>query len=305
MKLPTTPEGWAIHLSKLVTLFHTAHGLDQFPIKVAPLAKEFSQQVFPDAPITMVEGLDLSSKFDGMLTPSPHGNGEWGIVYNNAITSKGRINFTLAHELGHYLLHRQLSPAGLQCSSRAMLDWRSAEGRIEAQANTFASFLLMPLDDFRAQIQGQDISMELMRHLSDRYEVSITAAILKWLDVTDKRAMIVIGKDGFIDWARSSDPLWKSGVFYRARQDVIPLPEASLAAHPELYSDPDADIVHPRGVWPGDEEVREMMLFGSRNEMTISLLLYPNDAPARRWGDDLDEPEPWDAYDQFQSRRGS
>lgn len=299
MKLPTTPEGWAIHLTKLVTLFHAAHGLDQFPIKVAPLATEFSRQVFPDAPITMVEGLDLSSKFDGMLTPSPHGTGEWGIVYNNAITSKGRINFTLAHELGHYLLHRQLSPAGLQCSSRAMLDWRSAEGRIEAQANTFASFLLMPLDDFRAQIRGQDISMELMRHLSDRYEVSITAAILKWLDVTDKRAMIVIGKDGFIDWARSSDPLLKSGVFYRARQEVIPLPDPSLAAQPDLYSDIDADIVHPRGVWPGDEEVREMMIFGSRNEMTISLLLYPNDAPARRWGDDLDEPEPWDAYDQF------
>jgi hypothetical protein len=302
VKLPTTPEGWAIHLTKLVTLFHAAHGLDQFPIKVAPLATEFSRQVFPDAPITMVEGLDLSSKFDGMLTPSPHGTGEWGIVYNNAITSKGRINFTLAHELGHYLLHRQLSPAGLQCSSRAMLDWRSAEGRIEAQANTFASFLLMPLDDFRAQIRGQDISMELMRHLSDRYEVSITAAILKWLDVTDKRAMIVIGKDGFIDWARSSDPLLKSGVFYRARQEMIPLPEASLAAHPEFYSDIDADIVHPRSVWPGDEEVREMMIFGSRNEMTISLLLYPNDAPARLWGDDLDEPEPWDAYDQFMAR---
>ena len=41
--------------------------------------------------------------------------------------------------------------------------------------------------------------MALMRHLSDRYEVSITAAILKWLGcITDKRAMIVVGyKDGF------------------------------------------------------------------------------------------------------------
>lgn len=302
MKLPTTPQGWAIHLSKLVTAFHAAHGLEQFPIKVADLAKEFSRQVFPEAPITMVEGLDLSAKFDGMLTPSPHGTGEWGIVYNNAITSKGRINFTLAHELGHYLLHRHLSPAGLQCSSRAMLDWRSAGGQIEAEANTFASFLLMPLDDFRAQIRGQEVGMDLMRHLSDRYEVSITAAILKWLDITDKRAMIVIGKDSFIDWARSSDPLLKSGVFYRARQDVIPLPEASLAAHPELYSDFDADVVHPRGIWPGDEEVREMMIFGSRTEMTISLLLYPNDAPPRRWGNEDDEPREWDTYDQFMAR---
>ncbi len=302
MKLPTTPEGWAIHLSKLVTLFHTAHGLDQFPIKVAPLATEFSRQVFPDAPITMVEGMDMSSRFEGMLLPHPGGKGEWGIVYNSAITSKGRINFTLAHELGHYLLHRQLSPTGLQCSNRSMLDWRSAHGQVEAQANTFASFLLMPLDDFRAQIRSQDITMDLMRHLSDRYEVSITAAILKWLDITDKRAMIVIGKDGFIDWARSSDPLFKSGVFYRARQEVVPLPEQSLAAHPEVLADGVGDTSHPRGVWPGDEEVREMTIFAHRNEMTISLLIYPNYGPARRWGDDLDEPEEWDTYDQFMAR---
>lgn len=157
----------------------------------------------------------------------------------------------------------------------------------------------MPLDDFRGQLRGRAIDMGLMRDLSDRYEVSVTAAILKWLDITDKRAMIVIGKDGFIDWARSSDPLLKSGIFYRARQDVIPLPEASLAAHPELYSDIDADVVHPGGVWPGDEKVREMMILGNRTGMTISLLLYPNDAPPRWWEIDDDEPKEWDTYDQF------
>ena len=95
MKLPTTPEGWAIHLSKLVKIFHEAHGLDRFPIKIASIATEYSRNVFPDAPITKVEGLDLSAKFEGMLLPHPNRNGEWGIIYNSSITSKGRINFTL------------------------------------------------------------------------------------------------------------------------------------------------------------------------------------------------------------------
>jgi len=299
MKLPTTPKGWAIHLSKLVTHYHAVHGLDRFPIKVAPLAMEYSRQVFPDAPITLVEGIELSSNFEGMLMPSPHGDGEWGIVYNKAIKSAGRINFTLAHELGHYLLHRHMSPAGIQCSNRAMLDWRSPLGAIETEANTFASFLLMPLDDFRGQIRGQDISLGLMRHLSDRYEVSITAAILKWLSITEKRAMIVIGKDGFIDWAWSSDPLIKSGVFYRARQQIVPLPERSLAAQPGFWSDAGAVVAHPAGVWLGDEEVREMTLYAHRNDITISLLIYPNDVPDKRWGEELDEPREWDTYDQF------
>lgn len=299
MKLPATPQAWAIHLSRLVKIFHDAHGLDPFPIKVAPLAMEYSRQVFPDAPITLVDGIDLSSRFDGMLIPSAHAPGEWGIVYNKSIRSPGRINFTLAHELGHYLLHRHMSPAGIQCSNRSMLDWRSELGAIEAQANTFASFLLMPLDDFRSQIRGEDISLDLMRHLSDRYEVSITAAILKWLGITERRAMLVIGSNGFIDWARSSDRLMRSGIFYRARQQTIPLPGQSLAAQQGAVVGAFAEADHPRGVWLGDEDVREMTIFSHSNEMTISLLLYPDDAPDKRWANELDEPKEWDTYDQF------
>ena len=152
----------------------------------------------------------------------------------------------------------------------------------------------MPLDDFRSQIRGQNISLDLMRHLSDRYEVSITAAILKWLGITEKRAMIVIGRDGFIDWAWSSDPLIESGVFYRARQEVVPLPARSLAAQSEWWSDTGTVMVHAGGVWLGDEEVREMTIYAHRSDMTISLLIYPNDAPDRRWDDELDEPREWD-----------
>lgn len=282
MSLPTTPEGWAIHLSKLVKIVHDAHGLDRFPIKVASIATDYSRQVFPDAPITMVEGLAMSRNFEGMLMPHPAGNGEWGIVYNDSIASKGRINFTLAHELGHYLLHRKISPKGMQCSGRTMLNWKAERGQVEVQANIFASFLLMPLDDFREQIRGVQIGMDLMRHLADRYEVSITAAILKWLGLTNKRAMIVIGKDGFIDWARSSDPLIKSGIFYRARQQVTPLPEQSLAARQELLFDNEGGIRHAAGIWLGSEEVHEMTIFSPQNEMSISLLVYPNDMPDRR-----------------------
>lgn len=299
MKLPTTPEGWAIHLSKLVRAFHEAHGSPRFPIRVADIAKEYSRNVFPEAPITKVDGLDLSRKFEGMLMPVGSNASEWGIIYNKAITSKGRINFTLAHELGHYLLHRQLSPEGIRCSSRDMGDWRSEHGQIEAQANRFASFLLMPLDDFRQQISGQKIDMELMRHLSDRYEVSITAAILKWLSITDQRAMIVVGKEGFIDWAWSSERLLKSGIYYPARQQTIELPSDSLAGLRVDEEIAQVGVMHKKGVWQGNEDVYEMTVFAPKSEMTISLLLYPNEEPTRWRADDLDEPEEPDAYDRL------
>ena len=145
-----------------------------------------------------------------------------------------------------------------------------------------------------------------LERFSDQYEVSINANILKWLGITDKRAMIVIGKDGFIDWAWSSDPLIKSGVFYRASQQVtplpeqsLPLPEQSLAARQDVSIDNEAGATHPKGVWLGDEETREVTVLSPRNEMSPSLLLYANDAPNRHWSDDPDKPREWDAYDQL------
>src|SRR5665213_1442056 len=106
MTLPTTAEGWAIRLSQLLNVF-AANGGDRFAINIAAIAYDYSKQVFPDTPITRVEGMNMSKRFEGALVPNPDGNGEWGIFYNENIRSTGRRNFTLAHELGHYLLHRE------------------------------------------------------------------------------------------------------------------------------------------------------------------------------------------------------
>lgn len=299
MSLPTTPKGWAIHLTKLVCAVQKAHGLPRFPIDVEAIARDYSRQVFPTTPITLVAGLKLSKGVEGMLMPNPHSKGEWGILYNETIKSKGRQNFTLAHELGHYLLHRHAHPRGLQCTSRNMGDWSADRSQIEAEANTFASYLLMPLDDFREQIRGRIIDIDVMTELADRYAVSLTAAILKWMTITDKRAMIVVGKEGFIDWAWSSEPLIKSGTYYAARQTVIELPPGSLAAQ-----DVDGDTgrhghLHPAGIWLGSEPVHEMTVFSPGNEMTISLLLYPDRAPSRREMAELEDEPTLDTFDKF------
>lgn len=298
IKLPTSPEGWAIHLSSVLKTFQDIHGLNRFPVDVSNIAQEYSKQVFPDEPITLVQGQAMSQNFEGMLMPSPHKKGEWGIFYNNAISSKGRQNYTLGHELGHYLLHRHKSPKGIQCTSRNMLDWKSEHAQIEAQANVFSSFLLMPLDDFRAQANNHKGSMELMQHLSDRYGVSISAAILKWLSITDQRAMIVVGKNGFIDWSWCSEAQLKSGIFYRARQETIELPSQSLAVRQDMSIDNAQGIKHPKGVWNNKEEVQEMTIFSDHLEMTVSLLIYPRHAPYRTHESD-EEIELEDTYTRF------
>ncbi len=160
-----------------------------------------------------------------------------------------------------------------------MARWDSDKKNIESEANCFASYLLTLLDDFRKQISGQNISLVLIQHLAKRYAVSLTAAILKWLIMTHKCAMLVAGREDFVDWAWSSQPLLKSGVFYHARQQTTPLPKKSLAALAYPLMDNASGVIHPKGIWQGNEEVHKMTILAYGGYMTISLLLYPDDSP--------------------------
>lgn len=301
IKLPTTPEGWAIRLSTIVKKVQEAHGLPRFPIDIAALAKDYSRNIFPDEPITLVLGENFGRrKFEGALVPSPHAKGEWGIFYNSSIVSKGRINFTLGHEFGHYLLHRDQRGTPMYCSRKDMWAWDSEYKLMEAEANCFASYLLMPLDDFRVQTaEFRHPTLENFQPLCERYTVSLTAAVLKWLKLTTRRAMIVVSKEGFIDWSWCSEPLLKSGVYFRARQETVALPTASLAAIGASCGVP--SINHPPGVWNEHEPVFESAIFSEYHDNAISLLIYPPER-SNRWTQGLEEePELADTFEAFRT----
>jgi hypothetical protein len=97
-----SPQRWANNISRIL---NTVLGQERFPVNVGEIAREYSHQVFLDDPISLVKGDNLPG-FDGALYPAPAGKSGWGIFYNTGISSPGRINFTLAHEFGHYLIHR-------------------------------------------------------------------------------------------------------------------------------------------------------------------------------------------------------
>lgn len=296
MTRPLSPQRWA---NDITVILRTVLGADRFPVNVEEVAREFSKHKFPDDPITMIRS-DTLPGFEGALVPAPTGKKGWGILYNNAISSPGRINFTLGHEFGHYLLHRIAYPKGFQCSSEDMASWESEYGQLEQQANVFAATLLMPLDDFRNQIGSKDRpSLDVVGECADRYEVSLIAATLRWLQFTQKRSVLVISRDGFILWARSSEPALKSGLYYRTRNmPPIEIPASSLAAQRSLVVGHTGEAEHDRGVWQ-NEPCKEHVLFSDQYDFTISLLHY-DDAMASSEPDE--EPEE-DAYDRMIRRK--
>ena len=176
---PNKPAPWANRLNKLLDQFHTVHGGERFPVDVEALIREVPGTFQTGEPIT-IQGEAMDPEFEGALfnlNADAPGKGNWAIIYNQAISSPGRIRFTLAHELGHYLVHRHLQTS-FNCSEVDTTQWDSDERKIEFEANTFASYLLMPADDYRRQIQGTTIDLDVLGACADRYGVSMTSAIL-------------------------------------------------------------------------------------------------------------------------------
>ncbi len=157
-----------------------------------------------------------SSTFDG-LTWFEEGTDDFYIhlniqTGNNNRTTKGR--FTLAHELGHYFIptHRKglingtLKPHGSVSYLTNQRAWQ-----IEREADAFASSLLMPKLSFGKFIQGKQFCFGLIEKIAERYNVSISAAALRFADIGNDPLLICYAVDGKIRWVSHSDdfPFWR------------------------------------------------------------------------------------------------
>lgn len=269
-----SPQKWAFQLTHILNAY--ANGHERFPVNVKAIAKDFSHHKYPDDPITKIKGAPLP-RFDGGLFKAPAGKKGWGIIYNDSIQSKGRINYTLAHELGHYLLHRVAYPNGIECGEQDMVRWDSAFGKVEHEANVFAANLLMPLDDYRNQIAPNTvIDFDMIGHCADRYEVSFIAATLRWIEYTERRAVLVVSRDGFILWARSSKTAYRSGIYFKtSKSPPIPVPAISLASGRITSKNQRQGVELPPGTW-FEEGCVETVIFSELYDFTISVLQLEN-----------------------------
>lgn len=127
-------------------------------------------------------------------------------------TTKGR--FTLAHELGHYFIpyHRKgLMNGSLKPHGSISYLVNQAAWKIEREADAFASMLLMPYESVRAFIKRKPFSFELIEELALTYNVSKSAAALRYVDIGDTPIMVVYAVNGKIRWTSHRDdfPFWR------------------------------------------------------------------------------------------------
>lgn len=108
--------------------------------------------------------VDLDSSVSGYLKLE---NGNWVIGVNRLHNSK-RQRFTIAHELGHFFMHKDKNS-----SFEDSTFFRDSNNTsIEYMANEFASNLLMPENRIRKDI---DLGIKNLYKLAEKFNVSIAA----------------------------------------------------------------------------------------------------------------------------------
>jgi Zn-dependent peptidase ImmA (M78 family) len=187
------------------------------PVPVEDLARTVNVDEFKE-----LEG----DSFEGALLTDPCKTR--GVIFYKGTAPVERRRFTIAHELGHFLIpshkgNRQCTAADLR-ESRRDNDHR----RQETEANRFAAGLLMPKSWFlRDMSRLGDADVTHIQTLAKQYKTSLEATSNRYTDLTDDLCAFVFSKDGVIRYARPTRNFPRLSV---KKGDHLPEDCASLLA---------------------------------------------------------------------------
>lgn len=204
--------------NRIITLWRT-HGPNTPKINLETV---FNEIVLPSSSgDTCKIVYEYFDSFEGLMARQADTK-EWRIGVNKNISYRPRRNFTLAHEIGHFIGHRYKQDL-FQCSIENLNDFQN-EG-LEKEANEFAAHLLMPPDIVRQFDEERVFSHEAVSDLAAEQGVSRAAAAYRWIELSNRRIGFAISRDGFFNNGRASDNAYRQGVFFRQGDEV---PERSL-----------------------------------------------------------------------------
>jgi hypothetical protein len=147
-----------------------------------------------------------TDRFEGTLVIS---NGAGAIGLRRGMSS-GRRNFTLGHEIGHFVVpsHR-LTRTRFECSAADMRRFRtvgeSPESRpvlerIEIEANEFSAELIVPMPEFRSHRRklGKGVDLVHVRALARTFDVSSEMMSKVYVLDADEPTAVILAKNGVV-----------------------------------------------------------------------------------------------------------
>jgi len=187
-------------------------------------------------------------------------------------SSHARRRFSIAHELGHWVMHPDLKQ-GRYCTETDLTDYvRSPE---EAEANCFAATLLMPRFMMKADMGTADPSFALIDRITTEFETSRTATARRFVELTKFPAILVCSVAGKVIWRVKSE----SAKFYALASQNVPAGSLSAMARANGKSPTELTPISPH-IWlkenpvANPQEFFEDFRYNPRADMTLSLLWF-------------------------------
>lgn len=136
---------------------------------------------------------------DGRLIRKGHS----GIIsINKNIQELGRRRWTIAHEIGHFLLHGHKNPIDLYCDDKFILNYGSSSIE-EAEANCFAAELLLPSELMHAKTTTQP-GLDLAAIIAKDFQVTLTAATMRIVDLAKVPCAVIFSQNLKMKWFKRS-----------------------------------------------------------------------------------------------------
>lgn len=149
------------------------------------------------------------------------------ITINSSIDLPAKKRFILAHELGHFELHKHLKSGFSDNDETLNHSYQNNFQTEEIEANEFAAEFLMPTDLFYKECMGKTFNHKVIEHIANRFQVSKTAAILKFVKPNNGNhpVFVVCCQDNKMKWFKKSDDWLYYSLFSRG----LPPPNGTVA----------------------------------------------------------------------------
>lgn len=154
-------------------------------------------------------------------------SGEAGIVrVSDRIKEPGRRRFAIAHEIGHWMMHRKVTHL-LACTDADMLA-RYGASVLEVEASVFAGSLLMPEHLFVERADGRLPTTATIKDLAEHFNTTLTATALRFVETSADYCVFVLSENGKIRWWRASDSFGEHELWMESMTSV-PLHSSAAA----------------------------------------------------------------------------
>ena len=176
------------------------------------------------------------------------------IRVSDTIPDLNRQRFSIAHELGHWILHEGRSQ-GYLCTAKDLRDYTHSPEEIEA--NLFAASLLIPRNFISPSALTSDPNFNEVENLANTCKTSLTSAARRLVELSKKKVILVCSWNGAISWFLPN----KSVPWLNFDKRVMPAKSMTRLAFDQKASVTPSQSIKPSVWFPNCEWDREAELF--------------------------------------------